>query len=127
MTLLSYRFHLRIITFTGNFPPKIITASNVINATLHETIELYITAVDNDTITFRVINKPAGAIVNQSGNVLHFSWPVASSQKVSSLNKTQHQALSNIVAAMLDLGTRSDKLVQNISCICDKSVDTSRI
>ncbi|XP_078353037.1 mucin-like protein [Oculina patagonica] len=64
-----------------NFPPKIVTASNVINATLHETVELDITVVDNDTITFRVINQPAGATVNQSGNVLYFTWNVTSSQK----------------------------------------------
>ena len=54
----------------------------MINATLYKTVELKITAVDNDTITFRVINKPVGAIVNQSGNVLYFKWTVTSSQKV---------------------------------------------
>ena len=70
------------IPFVDNFPPKIVTESNVINATLHETVELNIAAVDNDTITFRVINKPAGATVNQSGNVLYFIWSVTSSQKV---------------------------------------------
>ncbi|KAL9979187.1 hypothetical protein ACROYT_G016809 [Oculina patagonica] len=64
-----------------NFPPKIVTVSNVINATLHETVELKITAVDNDTITFRVINKPAGATVSQNGIVLLFTWPVSSSAK----------------------------------------------
>jgi len=70
------------IAFLDNFPPKIVTESNVINATLHETVELNITAVDNDTITFRVINTPAGAIVNQRENVLYFTWNVTSSQKV---------------------------------------------
>jgi len=70
------------IAFVDNFPPKIVTESNVINATLHETVKLNITAVDNDTITFRVINKPAEATVKQSGNVLHFTWNVTSSQKV---------------------------------------------
>jgi len=69
-------------TFLDNFPPKITTESNVINATLNEAVELNITAVDNDTITFRVINKPPGSIVNQSGNVLYFKWNVTSSQKV---------------------------------------------
>ena len=54
----------------------------MINATLHETVELNITAVDNDTITFRVINKPTGATHNQSGNMLYFTWIVTSSQKV---------------------------------------------
>ena len=54
----------------------------MINATLYKTVELKITAVDNDTITFRVINKPAGAIENQSGHELYFTWNVTSSQKV---------------------------------------------
>ena len=70
------------IAFVDNFPPKIVTESNVINVTLHETVELNITAVDNDTITFRVINKPPGATVNQTENVLYFTWTVTSSQKV---------------------------------------------
>ena len=54
----------------------------MINATLYKTVELHITAVDNDTITFRVINKPAGAIENQSGHELYFTWNVTSSHKV---------------------------------------------
>ena len=70
------------IAFLDNFPPKIEIQSNVINATLYKTVELNITAVDNDTITFRVINKPAGAIVSQSGKELYFIWNVTSSQKV---------------------------------------------
>ena len=55
----------------------------MINAKLYETVELNVTAEDNDTITFHVINKPVGAIVNKSVNVLYFTWNVASSQKVS--------------------------------------------
>ena len=54
----------------------------MINATLYKTVELNITAVDNDTITFRVINKPAGAIEKQRGHELYFAWNVTSSQKV---------------------------------------------
>ena len=83
MGLLPYfhTFSLHI-AFLDNFPPKIVTESNVINATLYKAVELNITAVDNDTITFRVINKPPGSIVNQSGNVLHFKWNVTLSQKV---------------------------------------------
>ena len=73
---------MSVFYLTDNFPPKIVTASNVINATLNETVELKMEAVDNDTITFRVINKPSGATWNQSRNVLYFYWPVASSQKV---------------------------------------------
>ena len=70
------------IAFLDNFPPKIVTQSNVINATLNKTLQLNITAVDNDTVTFRVINKPAGAEENQSGNKLYFTWNVTSSQRV---------------------------------------------
>ena len=70
------------IAFLDNFPPKIVTQSNEIDATLNETLQLNITAVDNDTVTFRVINKPAGAEENQSGNKLYFTWNVTSSQRV---------------------------------------------
>ena len=55
---------------------------SAINVTLNEIVQLDIAAEDNDTITFEVINTPAGATVNQTGNVLHFTWPVTSSQKV---------------------------------------------
>ena len=70
------------IAFVDNFPPKIVTQSNAIDATLYKTLDLNITAVDNDTITFRVINKPAGAIESQSENKLYFTWNVTSSQRV---------------------------------------------
>ena len=74
-------FHI-LISLPGNFPPKIINTPRTINATLHEVVQLNITAEDNDTISFRVIKKPAGANAIQEGNVLHFTWPVTSSQKV---------------------------------------------
>ena len=80
--MLYFAFFPFNIPFVDNFPPKIVTQSNVINATLYKTVELKITAVDNDTITFRVINKPAGAIENQSGHELYFTWNVTSSQRV---------------------------------------------
>ena len=70
------------IAFVDNFPPKIVTQSNAIDATLYKTLDLNITAVDNDTITFRVINEPAGAKVKQSENKLYFTWNVTSSQRV---------------------------------------------
>ena len=70
------------IAFLDNFPPKIVTQSNEMDATLYKTLELNITAVDKDTITFHVINKPAGAEVNQSENELYFTWNVTSSQRV---------------------------------------------
>ena len=77
----SHTFPLHIACL-DNFPPKIVTQSNVIDATLYKTLELNITAVGNDTITFRVSNKPAEAKVNQSDNKLYFTWNVASSQRV---------------------------------------------
>lgn len=74
-------FHL-YFSLPGNFPPKIINTSRTINATLHEIVQLNVTAEDKDMISFRVIKKPAGANATQVGNVLHFTWPVTSSQKV---------------------------------------------
>lgn len=74
-------FHLSF-SLPGNFPPKIINTSRTINATLHEIVQLNVTAEDKDMISFRVIKKPAGANATQVGNVLHFTWPVTSSQKV---------------------------------------------
>ena len=61
----------------------------MINATLHKKVKLNITAVDKDTITFRVImiNKPADAVETQSGNVLYFSWNVTSKQKGPYINE----------------------------------------
>jgi len=75
-------FTVTALFFTDNFPPKIVNSPSVINAIIKETVRLNITAEDSDTITFHVINKPAGATVNQTGNVLHFTWLVTSSQKV---------------------------------------------
>ena len=49
---------------------------------LNEKVQLNITADDEDTITFRVINKPSSAIVNTSGNVLLFTWSVTSTKRV---------------------------------------------
>ena len=54
--------------------------------TLHETVSLAIIAEDDDNVTFHVINKPAGATRHQSGNVLHFTWPVTSTQKVGCIS-----------------------------------------
>ena len=71
-----------IILFPENFPPTIVNAPIEIYATLQKTVQLDIKAEDNDTITFDVINKPANATVDQSGNLLNFTWLVTSSQKV---------------------------------------------
>lgn len=45
-----------------------------------------ITAQDSDTVTFQVVNMPDSAMINQSGNVLRFTWPVTSSRKVGLLS-----------------------------------------
>ena len=57
-----------------------------------------ITAEDSDTVTFQVVNKPDSAIVNQSGNVLRFMWPVSSSRKVG---------LSTLLLAIIFIVLRS--------------------
>ncbi|XP_073234800.1 mucin-like protein [Porites lutea] len=64
-----------------NFPPVIVNASDVINATLGGIVQFNITAEDEDPVKFEVINKPKSATVTQSGNFLYFDWPVLSSQK----------------------------------------------
>ena len=68
--------------FLDNFPPKILNVPGTINVTLRETFMINITAQDSDTVTFQVVNKPDSAVVNQSGNVFLFMWPVTSSRKV---------------------------------------------
>ena len=60
----------------------IVNASDVINATLDGIVQFNITAQDEDTVKFEVINKPESVTEKQSGNVLFFSWNVTSSQKV---------------------------------------------
>ncbi|XP_068697609.1 mucin-like protein [Montipora foliosa] len=64
-----------------NFPPKIVDVPTAINATFNRTTKLVVRAEDNDTIAFRVINKPENATENQIGNVLHFTWHVTSTKK----------------------------------------------
>ena len=75
-----FPFH---IAFLDNFPPTIVSQSNVINVTLNRIVKLNVTAKDNDTITFRVIDEPADATHNQIGKVLYFTWTVTSRQKVA--------------------------------------------
>lgn len=82
LNVLFIVFHF-FLSLSENFPPKIINTPSAINATLHQTVQLNITAEDNDEVTFLVINKPEGATVNVYGNLLYFTWPVRSSQKVA--------------------------------------------
>ena len=60
-------------------------ASSVIEATVGKTVVVKLTATDknNDTITFSVTNQPPEASTNTSNNVLTFTWPVKSRQRVS--------------------------------------------
>ena len=75
-------FYNVLFSTVENFPPEIVNASDVINATLDGIVQFNITAEDEDTVKFEVISKPESATVAQSGNVLYFYWPVLSSQKV---------------------------------------------
>ena len=75
------------IFFKENFPPKLINLPSALNVTLHETLQLEITAEDDGMITFVVLNKPHGATKNQTGNVLQFMWPVNSTKRVGGLAK----------------------------------------
>ena len=45
-----------------------------------------VTAQDSDAVTFQVVNMPDSAMINQSGNILRFTWPVTSSRKVGLLS-----------------------------------------
>ena len=67
-----------------NFPPEIVNAPSVINATVGSTVIVNFTAQDrnNDTITFSVVNAPEGATNKREGDVFTFTWPVQSSKKV---------------------------------------------
>ena len=69
--------------FLENFPPEIVYAPSVIIATFGGLVQFNITAKDNDTITFEVINKPAGAMVRTSQDVMNFAWNVSSTEKAS--------------------------------------------
>ena len=80
-------FYNVLFSTVENFPPVIVNASDVINATLGGIVQFNITAEDEDPVKFEVINKPKSATVTQSGNFLYFDWPVLSSQKVHNFKK----------------------------------------
>lgn len=80
-------FYNVLFSTVENFPPVIVNASDVINATLGGIVQFNITAEDEDPVKFEVINKPKSATVTQSGNFLYFDWPVLSSQKVHSFKQ----------------------------------------
>ncbi|XP_074618591.1 uncharacterized protein LOC141877470 isoform X4 [Acropora palmata] len=66
-----------------NFPPKILNVPGTINVTLRDTFMINVTAQDSDAVTFQVVNMPDSAMINQSGNILRFTWPVTSSRKLN--------------------------------------------
>ena len=70
-----------------NFPPVIVSASDVINATLDSIVQFNITAEDEDSVKFEVINTFESATEKRSGNALYFSWNVTSSQKVHNIKQ----------------------------------------
>ena len=76
----------------------IVSASDVINATLDGNVQFNITAEDEDTVKFEVINKPESATEKQSGNVLYFSWNVTSSQKVHNFKQQSAQPAKTSVS-----------------------------
>ena len=84
----------------------IVSASDVINATLDGIVQFNITAEDEDTVNFEVINKPESATEKQSGNVLYFSWTVTSSQKVHNFKqKSAQPAKTSVSPRSSPLGT----------------------
>ena len=84
----------------------IVSASDVINATLDGIVQFNITAEDEDTVNFEVINKPESATKKQSGNVLYFSWNVTSSQKVHNFKqKSAQPAKTSVSPRSSPLGT----------------------
>ena len=84
----------------------IVSASDVINATLDGNVQFNITAEDEDTVNFEVINQPESATKKQSGNVLYFSWNVTSSQKVHNFKqKSAQPAKTSVSPRSSPLGT----------------------
>ena len=80
--------------------------------TLRETFIINITAQDSDTVTFQVVNMPDSAMMNQSGNVLRFTWPVTSSRKVGLLS-----LLSVVIFIVLRTITRLNANLGITTCL----------
>ena len=89
-----------------NFPPVIVSASDVINATLDSIVQFNITAEDEDSVKFEVINTFESATEKRSGNALYFSWNVTSSQKVHNFKQQSAQpAKTSVSSCSSPLGT----------------------
>ena len=111
-------FYNVLFSTVGNFPPEIVNASDVINATLDGIVQFNITAEDKDTVKFEVINKPKSATVTQSGNVLYFYWPVLSSQKVHNFKQSVRPSIICFTTVLWVVTQRSSGV--------DRSVTTQR-
>ena len=68
--------------FADNFPPKFTYVPKCIEVTLGEVAFVNVTASDNDSFTFSVLNIPNGANISFSGNFMNFTWNVTSAEKV---------------------------------------------
>ena len=112
-------FYNVLFSTVENFPPVIVNVSDVINARLDGIVQFNITAKNEDTVKFEVINKPKSATVTQSGNVLYFYWPVLSSQKVH--NFKQQSARPSIICFTTVL-----RVVTQRSSGVDRCVTTQR-
>ena len=54
----------------------------MIEANLGQIVFVNVTATDNNSFTFDVLNKPPGANFNGAGDLLNFTWNVTSSERV---------------------------------------------
>jgi len=66
----------------ANFPPKFIYVPTMIEAKLGEIVFVNVTATDNNSFVFNVLNKPPGASFSSTGGLLNFTWNVTSSERV---------------------------------------------
>lgn len=67
---------------TANFPPKFTYVPTLIEANLGEIVFVNVTATDNNSFSFNVLNIPQGASFSSAGGLLNFTWNVTSSEKV---------------------------------------------
>lgn len=54
----------------------------MIEANLGEIVFVNVTATDNNSFSFNVLNTPQGASLSSAGGLLNFTWNVTSSEKV---------------------------------------------
>ena len=65
------------VTFTENYPPRILTGLSQINVTVNETIAVTVVAEDpnNDTLSFSVIGVlPSDAVLLNNSNSITIIW-----------------------------------------------------